>query len=104
MQTTAMSIPSEQYWLECEKRLRYEVTTLPQPPSFISTLYSVKRFLECITIECGDSVRRISVSDQNVMALCITSKLIFNTAIVFNLDIPHFLRQSYCVGPRVQIK
>lgn len=94
-------MPSEKYWLECEKRLRSLVQT--QPLSFTHTLNNVTSVLECIAFECGDSVKKINQYQLRVMSLIITSKLVFNTSIVSNLDISYFLCDNYkIVTPQQQ--
>ena len=89
--------PTEQYWSGCEKRLRDALAAQPQPPAFLTTLSNVRDFLDCITSECKGTVKEISHYELNIMALCITSKLIFDTPIIYNLDISHFLSDSYSI-------
>lgn len=94
--------PTEQYWAECEQRLKQQVSCQEQPWAFMDTLCTVRKFLANISNECGDKVRHVTLYEQSMMAICIATKLIFGTPIMSNLDIPHFLCHSYSPGPKVR--
>ena len=96
--------PPDEYWTECERRLRDGISRLQQPPSFVETLVKVIDFQDCISSDCGSNVKKLSEAELKHVALCITAKIIFRTQLIENLDISHFLCHSYSTTPLSSIR